>query len=41
MVVLLHRLIVISKCPVSHEVDVVGIVEAIVVEVVADSCRED
>ena len=41
MVVLLNCLVVISKCSISHEVDMVGVVEAIVVEVVADSCSED
>ena len=41
MVVLLNCLVVISKCSISHEVDMVGVVEAIVVKVVADSCSED
>jgi len=41
MIVLLNCLVMISQCPISHEVDVVGVGEAIVVEVVADSCSED
>lgn len=39
VVILLHRLIVVTECPVSHEVDMVSVVKAIMVVVVAGRCN--